>query len=73
MKLRELQPILDRDPFRPFGVRLSNGVSYMFLEPRNLGAPQKIRDTLFWFGTREWALIDVENITEVFEIEKESK
>ena len=71
MKLTELQPIVERDPFRPFAIRLSNGATYAFLERRNLGVPAEIIDTLFYFGKipgspRGWALIDVENIVEVF-------
>ena len=67
MKLTELQPIIQRDPFRPFGVRLSNGASYEFNEPRDLGAPHKVTDTIFYFGGDGWVLIDIENITEVFQ------
>jgi hypothetical protein len=71
MKLTELEPILKHEPFRPFGIRLSNGATYAFLERWNLGVPAKVIDTLFYFGeipgtTRGWALIDVENIVEVF-------
>jgi len=71
MKLTELQPILERQPFRPFGLRLSNGATYTFLDRRDLGMPKKFIDTLFYFGpntgdVRGWVLIDVENIVEVF-------
>ncbi len=67
MKLTELKPILERDPFRPFGLRLSNGVKYEFVERRDLGIPRKVTDTLFYFGEAGWALIDIENIVEVFQ------
>lgn len=66
MKLTELLPVVQREPFRPFGLRLSNGESYAFIEPRNLGAPRNVTDTLFYFGESGWVLIDVENIVEVF-------
>jgi hypothetical protein len=65
MKLTELTPILQRQPFRPFSIRLSNGESYTFIEPRDLGAPRKITDTLFYFGGDHWVLIDIENIVEI--------
>jgi hypothetical protein len=65
MKLTELTQVLEREPFRPFTLRLSNGATYAFLEPRNLGAPKEITDTLFYFGSNYWVLIDVENITEI--------
>jgi hypothetical protein len=67
MKLTELKPILERDPFRPFGLRLFNGVKYEFVERRDLGIPRKVTDTLFYFGEAGWALIDIENIVEVFQ------
>jgi hypothetical protein len=66
MKQTELQKILKREPFRPFGVRLSNGRKYEFLEARDLGAPRKVTHTIYYFGESESVLIDVENITEVF-------
>jgi hypothetical protein len=66
MKLTELTPILERDPFRPFSLRLSNGETYTFTEPRNFGAPREVTDTLFYFGPNYWVLIDIDHITEVF-------
>jgi hypothetical protein len=65
MKLTELQPIVERQPFRPFTLRLSNGHTYTFVEARDLGAPRKITDTLFYFGSDHWVLIDVEHIVEI--------
>jgi hypothetical protein len=65
MKVTELQKVLQREPFRPFTIRLSNGESYTFVEPRDFGAPRKITHTLIYFGPEEWVLIDVENIVEV--------
>jgi hypothetical protein len=65
MKLTQLQPILERQPFRPFGVILSNGNRHEFTQPRNLGAPKQLTDTLFYFGEDYWVLIDVESIVEV--------
>ena len=66
MKQTELQKILKRELFRPFGVRLSNGRKYEFLEARDLGAPRKVTHTIYYFGENESVLIDVENIVEVF-------
>jgi hypothetical protein len=65
MKLTELQPILERQPFRPFTVRLSSGEYYTFHEERELGAPRKILYSIIYFGESDWVLIDIENITEV--------
>ena len=64
MKVAELKNFTERQPFRPFTVRLSNGAQYTFSEPRNLGAPKDWHVIIF-FGESDWTLIDTENITEV--------
>jgi hypothetical protein len=40
MQLDEIKKFVDRYPFRPFSVRLSNGASYTFRELRDFGAPK---------------------------------
>jgi hypothetical protein len=67
MKTVELKKIVEREPFRPFSVRLSNGARYSFNERRDLGAPRKLSHTLVYFGETDFALIDIENIVEIFE------
>ena len=64
MKVEEIKNLVERQPFRPFGVRLNNGVQYTFNEPRNVGAPEDYH-VLIFFGKSEWALIDTESITEI--------
>ena len=64
MNVAELKNFAERQPFRPFTVRLSNGVQYTFSEPRNLGAPKDWHVIIF-FGESDWTLIDTESITEV--------
>jgi hypothetical protein len=64
----ELQPLLQREPFRPFGIRLTNGEEYQFLESRDLGAPRKVNHTIFYFGGEHAVLIDVDHITEIFHL-----
>ncbi|MBI4625865.1 MAG: hypothetical protein HY736_21920 [Verrucomicrobia bacterium] len=64
MNVAELRDFAERQPFRPFTVRLSNGAQYTFSEPRNLGAPKDWHMIIF-FGESDWTLIDTENITEV--------
>jgi hypothetical protein len=62
----QLKEIAERQPFRPFGVRLSNGAEYFFDQPRRFGAPEDF-NVVFYFGQDGgWALIDAENILEVF-------
>ena len=66
MKVEEIKNFAQRQPFRPFAVRLSNGAQYTFNESRNLGAPQDYH-VIFFFGEKEWVLIDTKNIVEVIE------
>ena len=65
MQIAELKRIVERDPFRPFGVRLSNGAQYLFNQPRQFGAPEDL-NVIFFFGAHDWAIIDTENIVEIF-------
>ena len=64
MKISEIKNVAERQPFRPFTVRLSNAEQYTFNTPRNLGAPGDYH-VIFFFGDTEWALIDTENIAEI--------
>lgn len=64
MKVEEIKNLVERQPFRPFAVRLNNGVQYAFSEPRNIGAPKDFHVIIF-FGESEWVLIDTESIAEV--------
>jgi hypothetical protein len=64
MNAAAIKEVAERQPFRPFAVRLNNGVQYTFNEPRNFGAPRDYRE-IFYFGETDWVLIDLESITEV--------
>ena len=67
MKVSDVKDIVDRQPFRRFAVRLSNGAQYAFNEQRDLGV-SKDYQMLFYFGPGGGAVrIDTENIVEVFE------
>jgi hypothetical protein len=61
-----IKEIIDRQPFRPFGVRLSNGAQHSFNEPREFGAPKDLH-MIFFFGENNAVRIDTENIIEIFE------
>src|SRR5438552_996190 len=52
MKAIDLKRLAKRHPFRPFGVRLSNGARYLFNEPRQFGAPEDFH-MIFFFGKSE--------------------
>ena len=62
----KIKNLVERQPFRPFGVRLSNGVQYVFTEPREFGAPKDFH-MIFFFGETEAVRIDTENLVEIFE------
>jgi hypothetical protein len=66
MEPSQLKACAERQPFRPFGVRLSNGAQYTFNEPREFGAPKE-RHIIFFFGGTEAVRIDTENIVEIIE------
>jgi len=66
MKAIDLRRLARRHPFRPFGVRLSNGARYSFNEPRQFGAPEDFH-MIFCLGKHEAVRIDTENIVEIFE------
>ncbi len=66
MKTAELKRVAQRRPFRPFGVRLSNGARYFFRESRQFGTPKDF-NVIFSFGQKDWALIDTENIVEILQ------
>lgn len=64
MKVEDIKGFVERRPFRPFVLRLSNGAQYSFGEPRNLGAPKDYH-VIIYFGDSDWALIDTENVVEI--------
>ena len=66
MKVQEIQKFAERQPFRPFAIRLNNGAQYAFKEPRNFGAPKNYR-LIIYFGDSEAVRIDTDSITEIFE------
>ena len=66
MKVAEIKNLVERQPFRPFTVRLSNGAQYTFNEPREFGAPKDLHIVIY-FGESEAVRIDTENIVEIIE------
>jgi hypothetical protein len=64
MKAKAIKEVAERQPFRPFTVRLNSGAEYSFREPREFGAPKDYRE-IFHFGKSAWVLIDSESIAEI--------
>ena len=68
MKLSEIKGLVERQPFRPFTIRLTNGAKYSFKSPRDVGATKNYH-MLFFFGVDEAVRIDTDSIIEIFERE----
>ena len=66
MKVAGIKDLAERQPFRPFAVRLNNGVQYTFTRPRNFGATGDYR-MVFFFGKTEAVRIDADSIVEIIE------
>ena len=66
MKAAEIKDLVERRPFRPFTVRLSNGARYSFKDARDVGAPKDFR-LIIYFGKSEAVRIDSASIVEIFE------
>ena len=66
MKVEEVKNLVERQPFRPFAVRLNNGAQYSFREPRDVGATKNY-NMIFFFGKSEAVRIDTESIAEITE------
>ena len=64
MKVEEIKSVVERQPFRPFAVRLNNGVEYTFNEPRDIGAPRDYH-VICYFGDTDWASMDTDCIVEI--------
>ena len=66
MKGRDIKRVAERQPFRPFVVRLVNGAQYSIKKARELGAPRDYH-MIFFFRESEAVRIDTESIVEVIE------
>ena len=67
MKVADLKKIVNREPFRPFAVRLNNGVRYNFTTPKDLGAAKDGR-MIFYFADSGGAVrIDSDSVVEIIE------
>ena len=66
MKVKDIKGLVEREPFRPFGVRLNSGARYTFKEARDVGAPKDYR-MLMYFGENQMVRIDTDSIVEIIE------
>ena len=65
MKAKEIKGLVERQPFRSFGIRLNNGAQYTFKAARDVGAPKDYH-IIFCFGENKAELIDTNSIVEIF-------
>ena len=66
MKVEDIKGLAERQPFRPFSVRLVNGARYTFKKAREFGAPKDYH-IIFLFGETEAVRIDTDSIVEIIE------
>ncbi len=66
MKVEDIKSLVEREPFRPFTLRLNNGVQYTISKPRNIGAPEDYH-MVFFFGPSEAVRIDTDSVVEIIE------
>jgi hypothetical protein len=66
MKPAEIKGLAERQPFRPFAVRLNNGAQYTFKAAKDIGAPKDYH-LVIYFGEKESIRIDTDSIVEIIE------
>lgn len=66
MNAERIRELTDRHPFRPFTIRLTNGASYVFKEPREFGAPKNL-SSIWYFGEDHAVYIDPLHIVEIMD------
>lgn len=69
MQVTDLKEVMERDPFRPFSVRLNNGAQYNFKTPRDLGATKDYHMIFYFADSGGAARIDSDSIVEIIETE----
>jgi len=62
----DIKDLIQRSPFRPFTIRLTNGAEYSFSSRDDLGAPKDCH-MIFHFGESNAVRIDTDSIVEVVE------
>lgn len=68
MNADALKEAVEREPFRPFGVRLNNGAQYTFETRRNIGATQDYGMIFLFPEPRGAVRIDRDDIVEIVEV-----
>ncbi|MEO5804171.1 MAG: hypothetical protein ABIR24_11645 [Verrucomicrobiota bacterium] len=65
MKVETVKELVERQPFSPFSIRLSNGAQYTFNNSKDVGAPKDYH-LIVYFSENQAVMIDTDNIVEVF-------
>jgi hypothetical protein len=66
MQAADLKEVFEKNPFRPFAIRLNNGAQYTFASAKEFGATKQY-NMIFHFGERSAARIDADSILEIIE------
>jgi hypothetical protein len=64
MKTTDLRKLINRNPFRPFAVRIASGAVYKFTDREDVGAT-KDGSLIFHFGSDDWTEIETKSITQI--------
>jgi hypothetical protein len=64
MKTTDLRKLINRNPFRPFAIRVASDGVYTFQEREDVGAT-KDGSLIFHFGDEDWTEIETKSITEI--------
>lgn len=67
MKVQKIQEVVEREPFQPFGVRLSNGAKFNFKTRRDLGATKDCLILYYFADSGHNVRIDADSIVEIVE------
>ena len=65
MKTTRIKSTVTRSPFKPFTVRLSNGATYNFKKPEELGTTRNYNTLFFFDADGGFTILDSENIVEI--------
>ena len=66
MKVQEIRGLVEREPFRPFAIRLNNGAKYIFKARRDLGAARDGHLLFYFAESGDVVEIDADSIVEIF-------
>lgn len=65
MKMSGLRTALNREPFRPFQIHLTNGEIFAVEHPENMSLPQAEEDVFLVWKPDHWNLVEAAEVARV--------